>query len=215
MSSGDAGDHNLANIGPLACMLNGDPDNPPGRVHIKQRVLIQILRLRHIGPTELDMQRVRIVEITQFHSLNPHGFDTVAVLCRIPYLAGRYNVHMTIAPSPAQAMNTVANQRTDMSRTPIHPGEILGDELEVIGINAAELARQIRVPVSRVREILKGRRGITADTALRLGKWFGTTPQFWLNLQKSYELRLAQAEIGEALDKILARQSGADHEVRD
>ena len=89
-----------------------------------------------------------------------------------------------------------------MSRTPIHPGEILSDELETIGVNTAELAREIQVPASRIAEIIKGRRSITADTALRLGKWFGMSPQFWLNLQKSYELRMAEIRIGRDLNKI-------------
>ncbi len=89
-----------------------------------------------------------------------------------------------------------------MSRTPIHPGEILGDELDV---TAAELARQLNVPANRISQIIAGRRNITADTALRLGKWFGTSPAFWLNLQKSYELRTAQKEIGNELEKIPTR----------
>ncbi len=92
-----------------------------------------------------------------------------------------------------------------MSRTPIHPGEVLGDELEEIGISGAELSRQIRVPENRISQIIAGKRGITADTALRLGKWFGTTPEFWLNLQRSYELRRAAREIGRELDAIPTR----------
>jgi addiction module HigA family antidote len=83
-----------------------------------------------------------------------------------------------------------------MSRTPIHPGEHLAEELREIGITAAELSRQIDVPVNRITGIIHGQRGITADTALRLGHWFGTTPQFWMNLQQLYELRLAQNDIG-------------------
>ena len=90
-----------------------------------------------------------------------------------------------------------------MSRTPIHPGKILSEEIEEIGVSASELARQLKVPASRVTQIVSGRRGITADTALRLGKWFGTSPSFWLNLQKSYDLRLAQRAIGKDLDGIL------------
>ncbi len=75
-----------------------------------------------------------------------------------------------------------------MSRTPIHAGEKLKDELDVIGVSAAGLARQLRVPESRISEVIRGRRNITADTALRLGRWFGTSPNFWMHLQKSYEL---------------------------
>lgn len=83
-----------------------------------------------------------------------------------------------------------------MPRTPIHPGEHLAEEMKELGISAAELARQIKVPVNRITHIINGQRAITADTALRLGHWFGTGPEVWLNLQQLYELRLAQNEHG-------------------
>jgi antitoxin HigA-1 len=89
-----------------------------------------------------------------------------------------------------------------MSRSAIHPGEHLAEELKELGISAAELARQVDVPVNRVTGIINGQRGITADTALRLGHWFGTSPEFWLNLQKLYELRLAREELGERIKKL-------------
>jgi len=89
-----------------------------------------------------------------------------------------------------------------MARTPIHPGEHLAEELGGLKMSAAELARQINVPVNRVTEIMNGQRSITADTALRLGHWFGTSAEFWLNLQKLYELRLAQQEIGADVEKL-------------
>lgn len=92
-----------------------------------------------------------------------------------------------------------------MSRTPIHPGEILKDELEEIGISAAELARQLRVPENRMSEIIRGRRNITADSALRLGRWFGTSANFWMNLQKNYELRKAALEHGKEIEQIQPR----------
>ena len=63
-------------------------------------------------------------------------------------------------------------------------------------MSAAELSRQIDVPVNRITGIIHGQRGITADTALRLGHWFGTSPQFWMNLQQNYELRLAESQVG-------------------
>jgi antitoxin HigA-1 len=85
---------------------------------------------------------------------------------------------------------------TILARTPIHPGEHLAEELRELGMTAAELSRQIDVPVNRITGIIHGQRGITADTALRLGHWFGTSPQFWMNLQQLYELRLAENEIG-------------------
>ena len=84
-----------------------------------------------------------------------------------------------------------------MARNPIHPGEHLALVLNELGMSAAELARQLDVPVNRITAITNGERGITADTALRLGHWFGTTPEFWLNLQSLYELRLASQEVGE------------------
>jgi addiction module HigA family antidote len=80
--------------------------------------------------------------------------------------------------------------------TPIHPGEHLAEELRELGLSAAELSRQIDVPVNRITGIIHGQRGITADTALRLGHWFGTSPQFWMNLQQNYELRLAESQVG-------------------
>lgn len=92
-----------------------------------------------------------------------------------------------------------------MARTPIHPGEILADELDELGLSAAELARLIEVPANRVSQIVAGRRSITADTALRLGRYFGTSPDFWMNLQKIYELDLARAEIGPAIERLPQR----------
>ena len=89
-----------------------------------------------------------------------------------------------------------------MARTPIHPGEHLAEELKELGISAAKLARQIEVPVNRITEIMNGERGVTADTALRLGHWFGTSAEYWLNLQKLYELRRAREEVGDRLEKL-------------
>ena len=100
-----------------------------------------------------------------------------------------------------------------MARTPIHPGEHLAEELKELDTSAAELARQIDVPVNRVTGIINGQRSITADTALRLGHWFGISPEFWLNLQKLYELRLARQEIGERVKK-LPRLTGRKQKSR-
>ncbi len=94
-----------------------------------------------------------------------------------------------------------------MPNTPIHPGEILADELEELQISATELARAIHVPANRLTQIIAGKRTISADTALRLGKWFGTGPHLWLNLQKAYELDLAHQEIGGELDSIEPRKA--------
>lgn len=89
-----------------------------------------------------------------------------------------------------------------MTKILIHPGEHLADELEAIGMSANELARQLAVPTNRLTQIISGKRGISGDTALHLGRWFGTGPDIWMNLQKNYELRLASREIGDGLKKI-------------
>ena len=75
---------------------------------------------------------------------------------------------------------------------PVHPGEILKDEFEVIGKSANAVALALRIPASRLTEILNGKRGISADTALRLARFFGTSAQFWMNLQMNYELQIAE-----------------------
>ena len=97
-----------------------------------------------------------------------------------------------------------------MTRDPIHPGETLREDLEELGMSAAELARRIEVPVNRITEILNGRRAVTGDTALRLGRFFGTSGEFWLNLQKLYELRLAERKNGAEI----ARLSSLDDDDR-
>jgi addiction module HigA family antidote len=91
-----------------------------------------------------------------------------------------------------------------MARKAIHPGEHLAEQLETLSMSAAELARQLKVPTNRITHILNGQRAITGDTALRLGHFFGTSAEFWLNLQKLYELRVAEQESGRAI-KLLPR----------
>ena len=88
-------------------------------------------------------------------------------------------------------------------RSPIHPGEILTDELSEIGISGAQLAERLNVPHNRIYQILQGRRSITADTALRLGRFFGTGPDIWLTLQTDYELDVARQEQSVDLDEII------------
>jgi addiction module HigA family antidote len=87
----------------------------------------------------------------------------------------------------------------------------LAEELRELGISAAELSRQIEVPVNRITGIIHGQRGITADTALRLAHWFGTSPQFWMNLQQLYELRLAESEIGEQIAALPRRENRSEN----
>jgi addiction module HigA family antidote len=86
---------------------------------------------------------------------------------------------------------------------------VLADELEEIGITPTELARQLSVPANRISQILKGKRGITGDTALRLGHWLGTSPQFWLNLQSAYDLRIAESAAGREISKLPTRPRDA------
>jgi addiction module HigA family antidote len=86
-----------------------------------------------------------------------------------------------------------------MALTAIHPGEHLAEELEALDMSAAELARKINVPTNRITQILNGTRAITGDTALRLAHFFGTSAQFWLNLQSLYDLRLAQEKVGKSI----------------
>ncbi len=82
---------------------------------------------------------------------------------------------------------------------PIHPGEHLAEELNELGLSAAAFARQIGVPTNRVTQIMNGRRSITGDTALRLAHFFGTSPEFWLNLQALYEIRIAERHSGKSI----------------
>ena len=93
-------------------------------------------------------------------------------------------------------------------RDPIHPGETLREDLDALGMSAAALARRIEVPVNRITEILNGRRAITGDTALRLGRFFGTSGEFWLNLQKLYELRLAEQKSGSIIARLPTLDTG-------
>src|SRR2546426_3975682 len=86
-----------------------------------------------------------------------------------------------------------------MARIPIHPGEVLAEDLKALDMSAAELARQLKVPTNSITEILNGQRAITGDTALRLAHFFGTSAQFWLNLQSLYELRLAEQKAGKTI----------------
>ena len=92
---------------------------------------------------------------------------------------------------------------------PVHPGEILAEELRELGMSANALAGDLGVPANRISAILKGQRGVTADTALRLSRYFGTTPQLWLNLQQSYELRVAEIESGAEIERQIRPREAA------
>jgi addiction module HigA family antidote len=92
-----------------------------------------------------------------------------------------------------------------MSRLAIHPGEILAEELAEIAVTPSELARQLHVPANRITQIVHGKRAITGDTALRLGHWFGTSAQFWLNLQSAYDIRIAEKIAGSQIRRLPKR----------
>ena len=91
-----------------------------------------------------------------------------------------------------------------MARNPIHPGKFLADELEALNMNASQLAEALHVPPNRIYQLLKGERALTADTALRLSRWLGTSAEMWLNLQKLYELRLAEQQVGEEIKRTIS-----------
>ncbi len=94
-----------------------------------------------------------------------------------------------------------------MARTAIHPGEHLAEQLEELGMSAAELGRQLNVPTNRITAIINGQRMITGDTALRLGHFFGNSAQFWLNLQAIYDLRIAESKAGKVIGKLPTLES--------
>ncbi len=99
---------------------------------------------------------------------------------------------------------------------PVHPGEVLRDELDEVGLSANALSKALGVPVNRVTMILNGQRGVSADTALRLAQFFGTTPQLWLNLQKTWELRQAELAAGDEIAKcVTPRQSATTGALAD
>ncbi|HVV47980.1 MAG TPA: HigA family addiction module antitoxin [Bryobacteraceae bacterium] len=96
-----------------------------------------------------------------------------------------------------------------MARTPIHPGDVLSDELEESGLSARGLAELIGVPPNRLYQILAGKRSVTADTALRLGKYFGMSSEFWMNLQSAYDLDVARQHGAKEIARIRTRQHAA------
>jgi len=92
---------------------------------------------------------------------------------------------------------------------PIHPGELLRDELDEIGVSLNELGRALRVPMNRISAIVNGRRAITVDTAMRLARYFGTSAQYWLNLQNAYDLEVAHQEIGPDIEREVLPRTAA------
>jgi len=101
---------------------------------------------------------------------------------------------------------TTKGKENALARTPIHPGEVLADELEETGLSAKKLADVIDVPPNRLYQLIAGKRSMTADTALRLGQYFGMAADFWMNLQTAYELDLARQQNGKAIQRIPRRR---------
>lgn len=96
----------------------------------------------------------------------------------------------------------------------VHPGEILKGELDELGVTPTEFARQIDVPPNRISQIIAGKRAVTGDTALRFGHWFGTEPQFWLNLQSAYEIRVAEETTGRDIARLPVRAGATSADRR-
>lgn len=94
----------------------------------------------------------------------------------------------------------ITTKEQDLSMLPVHPGRVLKRELAARGMSANRLALSLRVPSGRLTDILNGKRGISPDTALRLGRFFGNSARFWLNLQTAYELAVAEREIGKQVE---------------
>src|SRR5258708_20358817 len=112
---------------------------------------------------------------------------------------------MNSGESPSAGVPSVSKSAISIGRAvidglpPTHPGEVLNEELVELGLSANAFAARIKVPTNRVTEILAGRRSVTAETALRLGRFFGTSAQFWMNLQAHYDLKIAAAQSGKEI----------------
>jgi len=96
-----------------------------------------------------------------------------------------------------------------MARDPIHPGKFLADEIDALDMSVPEVAELLHVPANRIYQLLKGQRAMTADTALRLSQWLGSSAEMWLNLQKLYELRLAEQKAGKKIKSTIVRREPA------
>ncbi len=110
---------------------------------------------------------------------------------------------LTMSKSPI-----TTRQRRKRRLPPIHPGEVLAEDLQDLGISLNELARALRVPMNRISAIVNAKRSITADTAMRLARYFGTSPQYWMNLQCAYDLAVAERARGEQIEReVLPRRA--------
>ena len=118
-------------------------------------------------------------------------------------------------PMKSKSLTTTKARRGPKKMPPLHPGEMLREEFLIpMGLSGNALAMALRVPATRISEILKERRGITADMALRLARYFHMSPEFWMNLQAVYDLEVAEDTLGEEIEQgikpaVLDRESGA------
>jgi len=103
---------------------------------------------------------------------------------------------------------TIKEHYMQNNMRPIHPGEILADEMKDIGLSANQLAKQLKVPANRMTTIINGERNITADTALRLARYFGSSAEFWMNLQSTYDLKVAQAKKRDIIESQVQPRAG-------
>jgi addiction module HigA family antidote len=107
---------------------------------------------------------------------------------------------------PGEQFAITIREEAAMARGPIHPGRFLADELDALGMNVPAVAAVLHVPANRIYQLVKGQRALTADTALRLSQWLGTSAEMWLNLQKLYELRLAEQKAGKKIKSTIVRR---------
>src|SRR5437867_10458129 len=119
-----------------------------------------------------------------------------------PYACASFRQDHALPRTARAGPAAAAREECTMPSRAIHPGEHLAEELDALDMSAAELARRLKVPTNRVTAIMNGQRAISGDTALRLAHFFGTSPQFWLNLQSLYEIRLAEEKSGKAIKKL-------------
>jgi addiction module HigA family antidote len=106
-----------------------------------------------------------------------------------------------VSPDPTRNDDETFRYPDGISLPPSHPGETLADELAARGLTASALALKLRVPANRISDILRGRRAVSAETALRLGRYFGTGAKFWVDLQAAYDLAVAERDLGAIIDK--------------
>ena len=112
---------------------------------------------------------------------------------------------LPVAPAHPSSRSRATTDQDITMRPFVHPGEVRADELVELNITPTELARQVAVPANRLSQIIRSKRSITGGTALRLGHWFATSPQFWLNLQAAYDIRTAEAAVGAEISRLPVR----------